>query len=128
MKKTIIAIAAAAILTIGNSFAQKQHFPGERGYNQQRIENAREEYQINKLDRIVNLSRKQQNTIKKIENRYDRLIVSNRRPVSTQQRRTWEMQKQREIMAVLTPKQQQRLLVYERTQKNFPNDNWKRRG
>lgn len=128
MKKTIIAIAAVAILTIGNGFAQRGNFPNDRSYNHQRVDNAREEYEINKLDRIVNLTRKQQNKIKKIENKYDRLAVGNRRPVSMQQRRAWEVQKQHEIMAVLTPKQQQRLLVYERTQKGFPKDNWKRRG
>ncbi|HEV7382796.1 MAG TPA: hypothetical protein VGN64_23535 [Dyadobacter sp.] len=127
MKKTIIAIAAVAIFSIGNSFAQR-HTPNERGYRYERNDNAREEYEINKLDRIVNLSRKQQNAIKKIENRYDQLAVRNRRPVSMQQKRTWEIQKQHEIMAVLTPKQQQRLLVYERTQKGSPQDNWKRRG
>lgn len=128
MKKTIIAIAAVAFLTIGNGFAQKQSFPNGRGYNQQRVDNAREEYEIGKLDRIVNLTRKQQNKIKKIENRYDRLVVGNRRPVSLQQRRAWEIQKQHEIIAVLTPKQQQRLLVYERTQKGNVHDNWRRRG
>jgi Spy/CpxP family protein refolding chaperone len=128
MKKTIIAIAAAAMLTIGNGFAQKQHFPVDRGYSHQQRDDAREEYELKKLDRIVNLTRKQQNAVKKIEDRYDRLSAGNRRSASMHQIRRWEIQKQQEILTVLTPKQHQRLLAYERTQHSFQKNNWKRRG
>jgi Zn-dependent M32 family carboxypeptidase len=120
MKKAIFAIAALAILTVGNSFAQygyssKGH--SGPGYSNSRNDNAMEEYQINKLDKIVKLSRKQENEIKRIENRYDKLLSNRRRPQTLQSIKRLEMQKKQEILSVLTPVQHQRLMAYERAQK-----------
>ncbi|TDE18547.1 hypothetical protein [Dyadobacter psychrotolerans] len=119
MKKAIFAIAALAILTVGNGFAQKG-YPSKGHdvpvYSNGRLDNAIEEYQINQLDKIVKLTRKQENEIKKIENRYDRMAFNNRRGQSQNTKRL-EQQKQREILSVLTPVQHQRLMAYERAQK-----------
>ncbi|CAG5003482.1 hypothetical protein DYBT9275_03163 [Dyadobacter sp. CECT 9275] len=121
MKKTILAIAVIATLGIGSSFAQRVHPYGNRPAVNARIDNAYEEFQINKLDHIVNLTRKQENKIKKIENRYDRLMAG-RRPVNLKQL-AW--QKQQDILSVLTPIQRQRLMAYQQGQKF---DRYNRRG
>ena len=120
MKKTILAIAAFAIFTVGNSFAQ-QGYPS-KGHNvpavsAARYDNAAEEYNINKLDRIVGLTRKQENQIEKIENNYDRIANSGRRNQTLQSLKRLEFQKQEEILSVLTPIQHQRLLAYEQSDK-----------
>ena len=132
MKKAIFAIAALAILTIGNSFAQRGYpSKGNYGpaYSNGRMDNAIEEYQINQLDKIVKLTRKQENEIKKIENRYDRLTFNNRRGQSFQNTKRLEQQKQREILSVLTPVQHQRLVAYERAQRfDHYNDRPRSRG
>ncbi len=115
MKKTILAIAALAIFTVGNSFAQ---YPSNKGgYTKSapvyKADNAYEEYSINQLDNIVKLTRNQENEIKKIENRYDRVAANSRRNQTLQSIKRLELQKQQDILAVLTPIQHQRLLAYE---------------
>jgi Spy/CpxP family protein refolding chaperone len=120
MKKTILAIAALAIFTVGNGFAQ-QGYPS-KGHNvpavsAARYDNAVEEYSINKLDNIVGLTRKQENQIKKIENNFDRLANTGRRPQTLQSLKRLEEQKQREIFSVLTPNQRQKLVAYQQADK-----------
>jgi Spy/CpxP family protein refolding chaperone len=112
MKKTILAIATIVTLTIGNSFAQRyeHRVPAAKSA---RVDNAYEEMKINKLDEIVKLSRKQENQIKKIENKYDRLASPNRRYHTYQGMKRLEEEKQREILSVLTPVQRQRLFAYQ---------------
>jgi Spy/CpxP family protein refolding chaperone len=130
MKKTILAIAALAIFTIGNSFAQKgypakgHHVPA---VSAQRYDNAVEEYNINKLDNIVGLTRKQENQIKKIENKYDRLANNSRRGYF-QSPKALEEQKQREIFSVLTPNQRQKLIAYQHADKFNGRGKFSRRG
>jgi len=120
MKKTIFAIAALAIFSVGSSFAQ---YPSSnKGHNvpqvkTYRADNAFEEYNINQLDNIVKLSRKQQNEIKHIENRFDRIAANGRKIQTLQSLKRLEQQKQQEILAVLTPIQHQRLLAYEQGNK-----------
>ena len=120
MKRTIFAIAALAIFSVGTSFAQ---YPSSnKGHNAPQVktynaDNAFEEYNINQLDNIVKLSRKQQNEIKQIENRYDRIASSRRKNQTLQSLKRLEQQKQQEILAVLTPIQHQRLLAYEQGNK-----------
>ncbi len=108
MKKYILAIAVLATLSVGESFAQRAVISGRAVQNAQR-DNAREEFQINKLDNIVKLTRKQENKIKKIENSYDRLMANRR--VRNYKQLEWN--KQKEIMAVLTPVQRQRWMAYQ---------------
>ena len=142
MKKAILAIATIAILTVGNSFAQKGYRsnghdgPGHESpvYSSARVDNAREEYSINKLDNIVKLSRKQENEIKKIENYYDKAAANSRRIQTLQSLKRLEEQKQEDILKVLTPNQRQKLFAYQRADKfdnrdRFGNnDKYNRRG
>ena len=123
MKKTILAIATIITLTIGNSFAQRYRHEVP-AVNNSRGDNALEEYQINKLDQIVKLTRKQENKIKKIENHYDQLM-SNRRYSSFQNAKRLERAKQKDILEVLTPVQRQRLFAY---QNSYNNGRYNRRG
>ncbi|MCF2498585.1 hypothetical protein [Dyadobacter chenhuakuii] len=123
MKKTILAIATIVTLTIGNSFAQRYRHEVP-AVNNSRGDNALEEYQINKLDQIVKLTRKQENKIKKIENHYDELM-STRRYSSFQNAKRLEKAKQKDILEVLTPVQRQRLFAY---QNNYNNGRYNRRG
>jgi Spy/CpxP family protein refolding chaperone len=127
MRKTILAIATIATLTVGNSFAQHNNRHGIPAVNNSRVDNAFEEFKINKLDEIVNLSRKQENKIKKIENHYDRLTSSNRRYSTYQGVQRLEQAKQKEILAVLTPAQRQRLFAYQHSGR-FDNRRYNRRG
>ncbi|MCF2488297.1 hypothetical protein [Dyadobacter sp. CY347] len=123
MRKTILAIATIVTLTIGNAFAQRYRHEVP-AVNNSRSDNAFEEYQINKLDQIVKLTRKQENKIKKIENHYDQLM-SNRRYGSFQNTKKLEKAKQNDILEVLTPVQRQRLFAY---QNNYNNGRYNRRG
>ncbi|WP_138477498.1 hypothetical protein [Dyadobacter bucti] len=127
MKKTILAIATIVTLTIGNSFAQRSYKHAEiPAVNNSRGDNAYEEFRINKLDQIVKLTRKQENRIKAIENRYDRLTSTNRRYSTYQGIKRLEEQKQKEILSVLTPAQRQRLFAYQNS--NRFDNRYNRRG
>ncbi|TLV01010.1 hypothetical protein [Dyadobacter luticola] len=115
MKKTILAIATIITLTVGNGFAQRynSHTIPAATVHSSRGDNAYEEFQINKLDQIVGLTRKQENKIKKIENHYDRLAASNRKYSTFQATQRLEQQKQKEIISVLTPVQRQRWFAFQ---------------
>jgi Spy/CpxP family protein refolding chaperone len=121
MKKTILAIATIVTLTVGNTFAQRYDRTREVSaatVHSSRGDNRVEEYNINQLDKIVGLTRKQENKIKKIENEYDRLL-SNRR-YTNQALKRLENQKEKEIMSVLTPAQRQRLYAFQSSGKRNP--------
>ena len=136
MKKSILAIATIAILTVGNSFAQKGYqSKGHDGpvFSNARVDNSREELSINKLDNIVKLSRKQENEIKKIENYYDKVAANSRRIQTLQSMKRLEQQKQEDILKVLTSNQRQKLIAYQRADKfdnndRFDNNKYNRRG
>ena len=120
MKKTIVTLAALAILTIANVNAQRGQYPAGRPapapqVENPRIDNALEELNINRLDNIVKLTRKQENEIKKIENQYDRLLRNRRLSRNDIQR--LEREKQQDIWSVLTPTQRQRWTAYHHSQK-----------
>lgn len=114
MRKTIIAFAALAMFTIGNSFAQNGGFRKDhrdtREYTNHRVDQRVKDYHIDQLDNIVKLTNKQEREMRKIENRYDRLATKNRKSMTLQGLKRLEVQKQQEILAVLTPKQHQRLM------------------
>ncbi|MEZ4900873.1 MAG: hypothetical protein R2822_03540 [Spirosomataceae bacterium] len=70
MKKAILTIAALAILTIANANAQRGHYPSKSSaptpqVENHRLDNAIENFQINKLDNIVGLTHKQEHELKK---------------------------------------------------------------
>ncbi|MBE9461749.1 hypothetical protein ACFP1I_31015 [Dyadobacter subterraneus] len=109
MKKIILSIALLATLTVGNSYAQQGRAYRNRPVPNAQIDNNFEEFQINKLDNIVGLSRRQENKIKKIENHYDRLTAGRRTP----NLKELQWKKQQEIMAVLTPAQRERLMAFQ---------------
>ena len=121
MRKTILAIAAIVTLTVGEGFAQryKSHEVPAVYNSNSRGDNAYEEYQINRLDQIVKLSRKQERQIRQIENRYDRLAAGNRRLNTLQGKRRLEEQKSKEIVSVLNPVQRQRLFAYQQSYRKF---------
>ncbi|SDF01917.1 hypothetical protein SAMN04487996_108213 [Dyadobacter soli] len=119
MKKIIFAIAAIVTFTTGNTFAQRYSQPAHVVIDAR--DNAAEEFKINKLDEIVKLSRKQENQIKKIENKYDRLAGRNQRYSTYQGMKRLEEEKQREILSVLTPAQRQRLFAYQHRFENRYN-------
>ncbi|PWJ56576.1 hypothetical protein CLV98_11170 [Dyadobacter jejuensis] len=113
MKKAILTIAALTILSLGNSFAQraaKVIVVQQPKVVSQPVVN----YNVATLDRIVKLSRQQESQILKIEREYD-LLARNRRAKNQGQ---LELQKQKDIIAVLTPKQYDRLKVYEKGLRN----------
>ena len=128
MKKTILAIATIIVLTAGNNFAQRAYdrheIPAARN---SRIDDINENIRISKLNEIVNLSRKQEKKLKKIEDHYDRLQSSGRRYNSHQASRQLETRKQQEILSVLTPAQRQRLYAYQHANR-FDNKYRNRRG
>jgi Spy/CpxP family protein refolding chaperone len=112
MKKYILAIAVLATLSVGDSFAQRARVYEKPGYNAPRG-NDYETYHINKLDNVVKLNRKQENKIKKIENRYDKIMANSR----SRNFKQLEWDKQKEIMSVLTPVQRQRWMAYQNNNK-----------
>ena len=120
MKKIIFAIAAIVTLTAGNTFAQRYNRPNPAVIDA-RADTAHEEFNINRLDEIVKLSRKQENQIKKIENKYDRLTGNNKRYHTFQGMKRLEAEKQKEILSVLTPAQRQRLFAYQQRYDNRYN-------
>lgn len=121
MKKIILSIALLATLTVGNSYAQQGRAYGNRPVPNAQMDNRFEEIQINQLDKIVGLSRKQENKIKKIEDHYDRLMSGRRTP----NLKELQWRKQQDIMAVLTPAQRQHLLAFQHGNKF---DRYNRRG
>ena len=120
MKKIILAAAVILSVTVGNSFAQKAYFNDRKPVYNSRGDNRNDEFNINKLDKIVGLSRKQENRIMKIENKYDRLFSAR---YANPRELNWK--KEQEIMNVLTPVQRQRLVAF---QNGRPNPNFNRRG
>lgn len=127
MKKTILAIAVLAIFTVGNSFAQNGYqSKGHEApvYTNAKIDNNYEEFQINKLDNIVNLTRKQENEIKKIENYYDRVAKSSREIQTLKSAKRLESQKQKDVLEILTPLQRQKLMAYQNADKFNGKNKW----
>lgn len=120
MKKSILGIAAFVLLSIADVNAQRGHYPSQRPaqapqYDNPRFDNAYEELSINRLDNIVKLTRRQENELKRIENRYDRLLKG--RHLSGRDIQQLERDKQQEIWSVLTPVQCQRLAAHQQSQK-----------
>ena len=115
MKKNLIAIAVIVTLTIGNSFAQTNK------YSKSKVEPVRElrndyqnqDSQIKHLDKIVGLTHKQENEVRKIENKYDRLFKNQRNASNF---KILESNKNKEIFAVLNPYQRKKLVAFQNSQ------------
>jgi hypothetical protein len=129
MKKAIFAIAALAILTVGNSFAQYS----SKGHNgpvyasNSRTNNTIDQYQVGRLDHIVGLSRSQEAEIKRIEDYYARVIRSTKKSQTYESLNRLESQKQHDILEVLTSVQRRKLMAYEKSQKYDGRDKFSNR-
>ncbi|WP_234733306.1 hypothetical protein [Tellurirhabdus bombi] len=129
MKKTIIALATLALLSTG-AMAQRPYNSGP--YRQpapdSRYDDIQEDIRIDRLDAIVNLSRKQQRELKRIEDRYDyrELAVMQRR--SPQAYNRLVRQKNQDMMLVLTPYQRQRLMDFQQSRRYDRGGYYGRRG
>lgn len=133
MRKSIIAFAALAIFTVTNSFAQYGYksngHDGPVYVTSSRIKPATvNHYDLQDLDRIVNLSRKQQKEVGKIEDYYDRVAKSSRKSQTLTSLTKLQEQKQHDILEVLTTAQRQKLNAYQYAQKNNSREKYDNRG
>lgn len=121
MKKIILAVIVVLSVTAGSSFAQKAYYNGYKPVPNSRTENRYDDdLNINKLDKIVGLTRKQENHIRKIENKYDHLAAGR---YANLRELNWK--KEQEIVNVLTASQRQRLYAF---QNGHMNNKHNRRG
>jgi hypothetical protein len=132
MKKTIFAVAALAIFTVSGSFAQAYKSNGHDGpvyVTSSRTNNpVVNMYDIDQLDNIVMLTRKQGNEISKIENYYNRVAQSSKKSQTLESLRRLEEQKRHDILEVLTSTQRQKLNAYQYAQKNNGREKFDNRG
>lgn len=133
MRKSIIALAAIAIFTVTNSFAQNGYksngHDGPVYVTSSRINNvSASNYNFDDLDRIVNLSRKQQNEVDKIEDYYDRVARSSKKSQSLESLTRLQEQKRHDILEVLTASQRQKLNAYQYAQKSNGREKFDNRG
>jgi hypothetical protein len=136
MKNLILNAALLSILSLGTAFAQSYKNQGPKApvatqvYAQTKVApSVSYVNDINQLDRIVSLTKKQEKEIKKIEQDYNKMRMVGRKPMSNQGLQRLQDQKEKEILSVLTPVQRQRLVVFERAQyNNKPSSSPVRRG
>ncbi|KAA9349280.1 hypothetical protein [Larkinella humicola] len=135
MKKTIIALATVALLSTGVSMAQRTYNPNANRnpapYSNtnpgSRYDDVKEDIKIDRLDAIVNLSRKQEKELKRIEDRYDtreNISLQRRNPKIYQR---IQAQKQTEILNVLTPKQREKWFAFQQSNRFDRNNGYGRR-
>ena len=116
--KTGIIFALAASLFVGACTSQRPTTSGRydgpyggryEGRNDRRSDNDRFEERIQQYANELNLSRRQMRDLKQIQDRYNRrgLTADERNNPSAYQR--LQQQKRRDLMAVLTPSQQNQL-------------------
>ncbi|WP_234735762.1 hypothetical protein [Tellurirhabdus bombi] len=126
MKNTIIALVTLAVFSTGSAIAQRANNVGKvrpaAPYNtpaNARLDNNQEDIRIDRLDAVVDLSRKQEKELKLIEDRYDRreLMALQRRSPQAYQRTL--QKKQQEMLDVLTKKQRQKWVAYQDTYKSY---------
>ena len=152
MKKTIITLAAFALLTTGTVMAQRGYnggynqypapapaYPNNQysgptsGYNQYpnqanpHVDDSQDWYRIERLDELVGLSHQQKRQLKRIEDQYDRLGLTpgGRLYPPDAQRLQW--QKQQEIMGVLSPVQRDRLYAVQQNRRDRRGNYYSRR-
>ncbi|MVM30052.1 hypothetical protein GO755_08410 [Spirosoma sp. HMF4905] len=141
MKKTLISAITLFSLATTVTFAQgvyskpfDNHRPGQPQAQAPRFNNNdqfQDDLKIDQLDAMVNLSRKQEKDLQKIENSYDRLLANPRQSLDT--KRQLQLRKRQDMLAVLTSAQRDRLFAYQsqpnnRYNKNQPSAPFGRRG
>lgn len=120
MKKSMFALAAiVALLTTGTTMAQRGPGYGN-GYgnayptpNQQRYDDIQDEIRVDRLDAIVDLSRKQERQLRRIEEQYDRQGLTAGSRLSPREFQRLSYQKNQEFLSVLTPVQRDRLYAFQ---------------
>jgi Spy/CpxP family protein refolding chaperone len=129
MKKTIIAFATLALLTTG-AMAQRPYYSGpDRGGRPNSYhDDIQEDIRIDRLDAIVNLSRKQQRELKRIEDRYDYREMAAMQRRSPQAYNRLLRQKNQDMMLVLTPFQRQKLMDFQQSRRYDRGGYYGRRG
>ncbi|RAJ95742.1 hypothetical protein LX87_03490 [Larkinella arboricola] len=121
MKKTIFALATVALLSTGVSMAQRGYNPNvnrnpaPQALPGSRQDDIKEEIKIDRLDAIVNLSRKQEKEIKRIEDRYDKMEMASRQRRNPKMYQRFQAQKQQEILNVLTSKQREKWFAFQQS-------------
>ncbi|MGM9509144.1 hypothetical protein ACS5NO_15525 [Larkinella sp. GY13] len=126
MKKTIIALATVALLSTGVSMAQRTYNPSanrnQAPYSNtnpgSRYDDVKEDIKIDRLDAIVNLSRKQEKELKRIEDRYDsreNISLQRRNPKMYQR---LQAQKQNEMLDVLNKSQLQKWIAFQQSNRS----------
>ena len=126
MKKTIIALATVALLSTGVSMAQRTYKPNPNRkpapYSNtnpgSRYDDVKEDIKIDRLDAIVNLSRKQEKELKRIEDRYDtreNISLQRRNPKMYQR---LQAQKQNEMLDVLNKSQLQKWIAFQQSNRS----------
>ncbi len=152
MKKTIVTLAALAMLTTGSVMAQRGYnsgydrypAPNSGGYNQggynqggynqypnqanPHVDDSQDWYRIERLDQIVNLSRGQKREMKRIEDRYDQLGLTPGGRLYPQEAQRLQWQKQQDIMSVLNPIQRDRLYAFQQGRRGNQGGYYGRRG
>ena len=124
MKKTIIAALTLFTLATGVTLAQGVYSrpfdnrpspsQGSRYTNDQ----AQDELKIDRLDALVNLSRRQEKQLRKIENAYDQQLATAR--LTPDGYRQIMLRKRQDILAVLTSSQRDRLFASQQNNR-YPN-------
>ncbi|MFD1141567.1 hypothetical protein ACFQ4C_10630 [Larkinella insperata] len=122
MKKTIFALATIALLSTGVSMAQRGYnnpnvnrHPAPQTLPGSRYDDVKEDIKIDRLDAIVNLSRKQEKEIKRIEDRYDRMEMASQQRRNPKMYQRFQVQKQKEILEVLTNKQREKWFAFQQS-------------
>ncbi|MFC5412428.1 hypothetical protein ACFPMF_24095 [Larkinella bovis] len=126
MKKTIFALATVALLSTGVSMAQRVYNPNANRPNApfnnnkpgSRFDDVKEDIKIDKLDAIVDLSRKQEKELKRIEDRYDKMETAAMQRWNPQQYQRLQAQKQQEMLDVLNKKQLQKWIAFQQSTRN----------
>lgn len=136
MKKTIFALATVALLSTGVSMAQRTYNPNanrnQAPYGNtnpgSRYDDVKEDIKIDRLDAIVDLSRKQQKEIKRIEDRFDKMELVTLQRRNPQAYNRLQNQKQSEILEVLTKKQREKWIAFQQSSRFDRNKGYGRRG
>ncbi|GAB4002675.1 hypothetical protein GCM10028807_61730 [Spirosoma daeguense] len=130
MKTTIIAALTFFTLSTGASFAQRvfskpfDNRAPQYGGAQYDRDQYQDELKIDRIDAIVNLSRRQEKQLHKIEDNYDRIQQTSR--MTPAGLRDLQLRKRQDMLAVLTSAQRDRLFATQ--QPNRYNGPYGRRG
>ncbi|GAB3907623.1 hypothetical protein GCM10028803_41690 [Larkinella knui] len=94
-----------------------------------RYDDVKEDIKIDRLDAVVNLSRKQEKELKRIEDRYDSRENFSQQSRNPQLYQRFQAQKQKEILDVLTPKQREKWFAFQQSNRfDRKNTGYGRRG